>query len=380
DARITSIGDVISQSGELFDYIEALSLDSKLSLYIPSGTFARNINNVALRSIRITTLSEPPEVSENTEMIGLAYELTPAGANFDPPITLTIEYDTSEIPQGVSESYLIVAKWDEIEKKWVECESTVDLKAHTVSTKIDRFSIYTVMAIKHPANFTIADLKINPHEVTSGESISISVLITNIGYLTGSYPVTLKIDNEAVATKDVTLAGGTSQTVTFTTAKDITGTYSVNVNGLSGTFTLKRVHLPANFTTSTLNISPTEVGTGKKVTISVRINNTGDLTGIYPVTLEIDNEEVATKDVTLAGGTSQTVTFTTTKYVDGIYSVNVNGVSGTFTVKTVLEPTAVSAKPFNWRIIGYIMAALVVVGLDVYFLIRKSRKTNTTID
>jgi len=378
DARITFISDVIRVSGELFDYIEALSLDNKLRLYIPSGTFVRNRNNVALRSIRITTLAEPPEVSENMEMIGLAYELTPAGANFNPPITLIIEYDTSDIPQGVLEENLVVATWDEVDKKWVECESTVDPGAHTISTKIDRFSIYTVMAHTRPANFTIADLEVNPGEVTLGESISISALITNTGDLIGSYRVTLKIDNEAVATEDVTLAGDTSQTVTFTTAKDVAGTYSVNVNGLSGTFTIKKARVPATFTTSALKIFPTKVDRGESVTTSVLITNTSDLTGSHQVTLKINNEAVATKDVTLAGGTSQTVTFTTAKDAAGTYSVNVNGMSGTFTVKRAPAPTAAPTKPTNWRIIGYIIAALVVIGLDAYVVVRKRMKAKTT--
>jgi hypothetical protein len=378
DARLTSLSGAIGESGKLFDYIEALSLDNKLRLYIPSGTFARNRNNVALWSIRITTLTEPPEVSENMEMMGLAYELTPAGANLNPSATLSIRYDTSEIPQGISEKNLVVAAWDEVDKKWIEFESTVDPKTRTISTKIDRFAIYMVMARAHPANFTIADLEVNPGEVTLGESISISVLVTNTGDLIGSYQATLKIDNEAVATEDVTLVGGASQTVTFTTAKDVAGTYSVNVNGLSGTFTIKEARVPATFTTSALKISPTKVDRGKSVTISVLITNTSDLTGSHQVTLKINNKAVATKDVTLAGGTSQTVTFTTAKDVAGTYSVNVNGMSGTFTVKRAPAPTAVPAKPANWWLIGCIIAALVVIGLNAYVVARKRIKAKTT--
>lgn len=90
-----------------------------------------------------------------------------------------------------------------------------------------------------PAVFTISALNISPTEVDIGKSVTISVLVTNTGGLTASYEVTLKVANVVVATKDVTLAGGASQTITFTTAKDVAGTYTVNVSGLSGTFTVK---------------------------------------------------------------------------------------------------------------------------------------------
>jgi len=56
-----------------------------------------------------------------------------------------------------------------------------------------------------------------------GESVTISVLVTNISDLTISHKVTLRIDNVAAAAKDVTPDGGDSQTVTFITAKDAAG-------------------------------------------------------------------------------------------------------------------------------------------------------------
>jgi len=151
--------------------------------------------------------------------------------------------------------------------------------------------------------------------------LNISVLVANTGDESGSYEVTLKIDDVVVATEEVTLAGGASQRVTFTITKDITDTYSVDVSGLTGSFTVKEEVVPlvpAAFTISSLAISPAEVDVGKSVTISVLASNTGDLTGSYEVTLKIDNVVVETKEVTLAGGASQKVTFTTTKDIAGV--------------------------------------------------------------
>ncbi|MFC1962572.1 CARDB domain-containing protein [Chloroflexota bacterium] len=222
-----------------------------------------------------------------------------------------------------------------------------------------------------PAAFTTTDLAISPAEVSIGETLTISLLVANTGDLPGSYEVALKIDNVAVATRDVTLAGGDSQTVVFTTTKDVAGIHTVSINGLSGTFTVREAPVPAAFATSDLTISPTTVDIGENVTISVLVTNTGELTGSYEVALKIDNVAVATRDVTLAGGDSQTVVFTTTKDVAGTYTMNVNELSGTFMART----TTAQARPTNWLLIGAIVIGPVVIGLVLYILSQRKRDT-----
>jgi len=106
---------------------------------------------------------------------------------------------------------------------------------------------FTVKAIPKPATFTAGALSISPAEVEIGGSITISTRVTNTGDLTGSYKVTLKIDGAVVATKNVTLTAGASQKVTFTTSTDTAGTYTVTVNGKSGTFTVKAPPKPINW-------------------------------------------------------------------------------------------------------------------------------------
>jgi len=89
------------------------------------------------------------------------------------------------------------------------------------------------------ATFTIDTLSISPTEVTIGEVVTISVLVANTGDLAGSYELTLKIDDVAEATEEITLDAGASQEITFTTFKDVAGSYLIDVNGLSGTFVVK---------------------------------------------------------------------------------------------------------------------------------------------
>ena len=109
---------------------------------------------------------------------------------------------------------------------------------------------------------------------------------------------------------------------------------------------------------------------GEEVTVSIIVANTGDLTGSYEVTLKIDNVVVATKEVTLDGGASQTVTFTTTKDVPGIYAVNVDGLLSTFTIKA---PPVPPKPPINWWLIGGIIAGALIIGVVIAIVVRRRR-------
>ena len=103
-----------------------------------------------------------------------------------------------------------------------------------------------------PASFSISGLTITPMEVTTGSPVIVEVLVTNSGELSGTYNVTLKIDDTVEATEKVTLAGGASQKVTFTKTKTTAKTYSLSVNGQSGTFVVKAPPPSPSIPTQTL--------------------------------------------------------------------------------------------------------------------------------
>ena len=184
-------------------------------------------------------MEDRPDPPKESNRIGLTYDLGPDGATFDPPITLTFTYDPDEIPEGVSEENLIIAIWDEEAGEWVDLVCTVDPETDTITASVSHFTAFSVVAYTHPAAFKTCCLTILPREVELDEKVTSRVRVTNTGSLSGSYQVTLKIDNVVVDTKDVTLEGGVSQKVAFTTFQDVAGIYNVNINGLSGTFTVK---------------------------------------------------------------------------------------------------------------------------------------------
>ena len=369
---ITDVSDVVTSEGVFTQDVTAASEDGNVELNIAAGargyTLDEEGQEVPLSEITVTEMTDPPTLLAETNRIALTYELGPDGAQFPDGITLTLNYDPAALVGG----NMVIAYWSGTE--WVDLEGPFEINKdnNTISTTIYHFTPFTVLEHISPAAFAASDLAISPTEVDVGQSVTISLLVANTGELSGSYEVTLKIHNVTVDTKYVTLAGGASQKVTFTTtAKDAAGTYTVTVDGLSGTFTVKAPPAPtpaAAFNTSALTISPTEVDIGQSVTISVLVANTGELSGSYEVTLKIDNVTVDTKYVTLAGGASQSVTFTTAKDAAGTYTAAVDGLSGTFTVKAPTVP--VKPGP-NWWLIGGIIAAVIIIAAIAWLVIRR---------
>ena len=231
---------------------------------------------------------------------------------------------------------------------------------------------FTTLGEAPAAAFSTSDLSISPSEVNIGQTVTISILVANTGNLAGSYEVTLKINDVVEATKEVTVAAAGSQDVSFTTSKEEAGSYSVAVDGVSGSFVVAAPPLaPAAFSVSNLSIQPGEVQPKKPVTITLSVANTGGTEGSYTIVLKINGVKEAEKSVTVAAAGSQDVSFTTSKEEAGSYSVAVDGVSGSFVVSA---PPAVKP-PFIWPLFcGSTAAVVVVVGLLIFFLIRREMK------
>ncbi len=213
----------IGSSGKILETIEATSADGNL-----------------------TVDKSPPAAPEDAHIIGLAYDFGPDGATFDPPITFTWSYDPDALPEDVAEEDLVIAYYDEAAGKWVELDGVVDTENNTITASVSHFTTFAIIGTvtpppppPTPAAFTPGSLSISPTEVDVGEAVTISISVANTGGQAGSYTVMLKINDAVEETKEVTVAAGASETVTFTTSKDKAGTYAVDVNGLTGSFMVK---------------------------------------------------------------------------------------------------------------------------------------------
>lgn len=119
--------------------------------------------------------------------------------------------------------------------------------------------------------------------------------------------------------------------------------------------------LPAEFTVSNLSISPTEVNVKKAATVTVTVSNTGELSGTYTATLKVDGVVEDTEDVTVESGGSKTASFTVTKETKGTYSIDIDGLTGTLTVK----------KPPPYGLYAGIIIVLILIVVIVWYT-RKS--------
>jgi hypothetical protein len=195
------------------------------------------------------------------------------------------------------------------------------------------------------ANFVLSDFSISPTTVEPDETVKISVKVTNTGTKLGTKTIKLTIDGVVEESEDVTLGVQESEIVSWNVKKTTPGTYSIDVNGLIGSFKVETEEgpepeppEPAAFILSNLVVSPSTVEPDETVTISVTVMNVGEVEGSYTVELLIDGVKVDEYTVTLDGGFSETVEFTVTEDTDGTYAVSIGELSDSFTVETPPPP------------------------------------------
>ena len=233
-----NLSSTVDASGTVTTSKTVWSLDSHCRLVLEKGTTARTAAGDPLGYIEITEQQAPPSPPAGSGFVGIAYNFSPDGATFSPAVSITVSYSYEDLPAGASEQNLILAYYDADAGRWQELESTVDTGANTITASISHFTAFAVLVDTQLAVFSTSDLTITPSTLYTGESVTISTLVTNSGKLKDTCQVTLRINNAEAATKDVTVVGGASQTVTFTIKQDVPGKYSVDIDGQSGVFTV----------------------------------------------------------------------------------------------------------------------------------------------
>jgi len=376
-----------SSSGRLDRTLEVTSADGSLIMTIPRGTKARQENGNRLTTLSVSENDNPPPPPENKNIIGLSYSFEPNGATFDPPITLTFTYDPGDIPEGAAEEDLVLAFYDEDTGEWMECECTCDPENNCITACVCHFTDFAIIApvlpppppVPAPAAFSLSDLSVLPAEVELGETITVSMVIANTGGEAGSYTAVLKINGVEGEEKTVTIAAGSNQTVSFSVTREEAGSYTVAVGWLSGSFIVVVPPASAAFSLSGLSVLPAEVELDETITVSMVVANTGGEAGSYTAVLKINGVKEEEKTVTIAAGSSQTVSFSVTKEEAGSYTVVVGWLSGSFTVVAPPAPTAESTPAvdgggINWYIIGSILGVVLLLSIVLPIWIRRRRE------
>ncbi len=164
---------------------------------------------------------------ESSPMIGVTFTLD--GESQTTPFTVSLEEGVYTISASMD---LTVAGTEYSFTGWedgnTDLTRTIDLKSDTT---------LTVLYGAAPAEFTISGLKIDPTSVETGETLTISAECTNTGGQSGEYTVTLKIDGDVRDEKKITLSPGEEETVSFSISAAEQGTFAVDVNDLTGSYT-----------------------------------------------------------------------------------------------------------------------------------------------
>jgi len=128
---------------------------------IPASTGGTVVINVVEINVTVDLLVVPPyALSENTtitvgqapsesisnySMVSRIFNIGPSGTTFTATSTLTLPYDESELPIGVSEDNLAIYRRTS-GGGWERVGGSVNTTANTVSVQIDHLSEYAVMA------------------------------------------------------------------------------------------------------------------------------------------------------------------------------------------------------------------------------------------
>jgi hypothetical protein len=140
-------------TGEVTSATTISSSDETAWLTIPAGTTALDGDGEPLEYISITPISLGGTVA--------AFSITPDGATFNPPITLTVSYDPDDVPEG---GEVVIKMFDGTE--WIELTTTVDPATNTATVEISHFTVFALFAEITPAITPTPAPTVTPPTVT----------------------------------------------------------------------------------------------------------------------------------------------------------------------------------------------------------------------
>jgi hypothetical protein len=148
----TNVTGIVTTEGRFTQTVMAASADGRCTLTIPKDTVGLTKDLKPLSEISIVEMTEPPTGASIINVLGHIYDLGPDGATFDPPITLTFNYNPDEVPEGTDP---VIHYWDADAGAWVPLEGcVVDPVAHTITVQISHFTPFVILAVAVPVSPT----------------------------------------------------------------------------------------------------------------------------------------------------------------------------------------------------------------------------------
>ncbi len=156
---VTLLVGKVNSAGIFAETVTATSNDAanqgmtKATVTVTAGTKGLAVSGGPLTQISVIRELSPPTPPVDGMVVGSAYNFGPDGAQFDKSVTVTITYTNalSALPQGVVETSLYIAFWDQTKGTWVKLPSIVNTVNKTVSAQVTHFSQFEVLSPKEAA-------------------------------------------------------------------------------------------------------------------------------------------------------------------------------------------------------------------------------------
>ncbi len=140
---------IVNGFGNLLKNAQITSLDGSIALSLNKDTTLLDSNQKPLQSIKVVIDPTVPVPPQDAEVVSQVFDIQPADAVISPWFKLTLGYDPSLLPQGVSENDVWVYGYREGSWETVRYKQ-VDTKSNRITTTVDRFGKYSVLAQTKP--------------------------------------------------------------------------------------------------------------------------------------------------------------------------------------------------------------------------------------
>jgi hypothetical protein len=187
----------------------------------------------------------------------------------------------------------------------------------------------------------LLDLRVTPAIAVVGDSLRVSVNVSNIGGVNGEYLAVLFLDGAQIQTQTVKLDAGAEQQIQFTITSQTEGTHTVSIGNLQASFVLA-----GKLGLSDLAINRTVAAVGEPIGITVKVTNKVAQTEPYSLTLLVNGSTVQTKTGQVDANQATNVLFEVVEQVEGTYQFSVGSLNGSFTI----TPAAPPAKPADFLV------------------------------
>jgi rhodanese-related sulfurtransferase len=167
--------------GTLQEDVLHTSADGRFQIEAARGSKALTAEGQPLQSLSIQEIADPPASPPGAHLFSPAYDLGPDGATFDPPVTITLTYDPTEVGDYPSRnisadiflSHLSIAFYNTATGQWVALPSTVDTTAHTVTAAVShltQFALYYPPSTAAPTSSSPPSPSGSPAPTVTGTS------------------------------------------------------------------------------------------------------------------------------------------------------------------------------------------------------------------